>query len=78
MNNTKNQLKKQISHIELQLKRLQLNSNDSEIYDDLFNSLVLQKAVLKKQLENAAKNPLIEKAKKLIPHKEKLICDYFS
>ena len=76
--NNKNQLKKQISHIELQIKKLQLKSNDSEIYDDLYNSLVLKKAVLKKELENMSKNPLIEKAKRLIPHKEKLICDYFS
>lgn len=78
VNNNKNQLKKQISHIELQLKRLQLKSNNSDIYDDLYNSLVLKKAVLKKELENISKNPLIEKAKRLIPHKEKLICDYFS
>ena len=55
-----------------------MKSNDSEIYDDLLNSLILQKAVLKKRLENATKKPLIEKAKKLIPHKEKLICDYFN
>ena len=76
--NNKNQLKKQIFQTELQLKKLQMQSNDSEIYDDLYNSLVLKKAVLKKQLEDLSKNPLIEKAKRLIPHKEKLICDYFS
>ena len=76
--NNKNQLKKQIGQIELQIKRLQAKSNNSEIYDDLYNSLVLRKAVLKKELKDMSKNPLIERVKKLVPHKEKLICDYFS
>jgi hypothetical protein len=76
--NNKNQLKKQIGQVELQIKRLQAKSNNSEIYDDLYNSLILKKAVLKKELKDLSKNPLIERVKKLIPHKEKLICDYFS
>ena len=39
---------------------------------------MLQKAILKKELENLEKNPLVEKIKRLIPKKEKLICDYFN
>ena len=76
--NNKEQLKKQIHQTELQIKRLQLNSNNSDICEDLFNSLILKKAVMKKQLENLEKNPIIENVKRLIPRKEKLICDYFS
>ena len=76
--NSKEQLKKQINHIELQIKRLQAHSNGTDICEDLYNSLILQKAVLKKQLENLNKNPLVESVKRLVPHKEKLICDYFS
>ena len=76
--NQKENLKKQIIQTELQIKKLQLKSNDTEIHEDLCNSLILKKAVLKKDLENLEKNPLIERIKKLVPHKEKLICDYFS
>lgn len=76
--NDKQLLKKQIQQIELQLKKLDLHSSDTEVCCDLCNSLVLQKAVMKKQLEDLEKNPLIEKFKQLIPRKEKLICDYFN
>lgn len=74
----KTQLKKRISQIELQIKKLNTHASTSEVCEDLYNSLILQKAILKKELENLEKNPLLEKVKKLIPHKEKLICDYFS
>ena len=76
--NNKNQLKKKIHQSELQIKRLQNHANNTSVCEDLYNSLILQKAVLKKQLEELEKNPLLEKVKKLIPRKEKLICDYFS
>ena len=76
--NNKNLLKKQIEQTELQIKRLLAHSNESEVCEDLFNSLILKKAVLKKQLQNLEKNPLIEGIKKIVPRKEKLICDYFS
>ncbi len=76
--NNKNQLKKRIAQTELQIKKLNIHSSTSEVCEDLYNSLILQKAVLKKQLEESEKNPLIEKIKKLVPRKEKLICDYFS
>lgn len=76
--NDKQLLKKQIQQIELQLKKLDLHSSDTEVCCDLYNSLILQKAVMKKQVEDLEKNPLIEKFKQLIPRKEKLICDYFN
>lgn len=72
------QLKKKIQQTELQIKKLNLHSSESEICEDLYNSLILQKAILKKQLADLEKNPFVEKIKSFIPHKEKLICDYFN
>lgn len=74
----KQQLKKRIAMTELKLKQLSQHSSTSEICEDLYNSLILEKAVLKKQLENLGKNKVVEKLKTLIPRKEKLICDYFN
>ena len=78
MMNNKQQIEKNIKQIELQLKKLTLTSSGSEVCEDLQNSLILKKAILKKELEDLARNPLIEGFKKLIPRKEKLICDYFN
>ncbi len=74
----KQQIKKRIAMTELKLKQLSQHSSTSEICEDLYNSLILEKAVLKKQLENLEKNKVVEKFKKLIPRREKLICDYFN
>lgn len=76
--NNKLQLKKRIAQTELQIKKLDLHASSSEVCEDLYNSLILQKAIMKKQLEELEKNPVIEKFKKLLPRKEKLICDYFN
>ncbi len=74
----KQQLKKRISLTELKLKQLSQHGSASEICEDLYNSLILEKAVLNKQLENLEKNKLLEKLKNLIPRRKKLICDYFN
>lgn len=76
--NNKQQLQKRIQQIELQIKKLDLQASESDVCADLYNSLILQKAVMKKQLEELSKNVVVERFKKLIPHKEKLICDYFN
>ncbi len=76
--NNKDLLKKQIHQTELQIKRLLAGSNKTDVCEDLYNSLILKKAVLKKQLKDLEKNPLLESIKKIVPRKEKLICDYFS
>ena len=75
--NNKQQLEKRINQTELQIKKLAMQASGNEVCEDLYNSLILQKAILKKQLEEASKNPIIESVKKLVPHREKLICDYF-
>ena len=74
----KQQLKKRIQQAELQIKKLNMHTTDSEVCEDLYNSLILQKAVMKKELQDLEKNPFIEKIKSMIPRKEKLICDYFN
>lgn len=76
--NNKLRLKKQIQQIEMQIKKINLCSNGNEVCEDLYNSLLIKKAVIKKQLDELEKNPILEKIKSLIPRKEKLICDYFN
>lgn len=76
--NEKQLLKKRILQIELQLKKLTQCDSSNEVCVGLQNSLILQKAILKKELENLYKNPIVEKIKKIVPRKEKLICDYFN
>lgn len=73
----KKQIKKQILQKELQIKQIHLHQNSSEVCAQLYNSLILEKAVLKKELENLEKNPIIENVKRLFTSKEKRICDYF-
>ena len=74
--NEKQQLKKQIQQKELQIKKLSLHLSSSDVCNELYNTLILEKAVLKKELESLNKNPIIENIKKAF-RKEKLICDYF-
>lgn len=78
MMSNKQQIKKRIQQTELQIKKLDMHTSKSEVCEDLYNSLILQKAVLKKELEDLSKNPIVEKIKKIIPRREKLICDYFN
>ena len=75
--NNKQRIEKQIKHIELQLARLNQQSCKNEVCDDLSNSLILQKAILKKELQDLSKNKIVEKVKRIFSKREKLICDYF-
>lgn len=76
--NNKDLLKKQIQLKELQIKKLQLHQTCSDVCSQLYNTLVLEKAILKKELNELNKNPFVEAIKRKIGKKEKLICDYFS
>ena len=60
----KNQLKKQILQKELQIKKLHLHQSSTEFCNQLYNTLILEKAILKKELENLEKNCILEKIKK--------------
>lgn len=75
--NNKQQIKKRIQQKELQIKKLHLHQESSDVCNQLYNTLILEKAILKKELEDMDKNPIIESVKRIIPRKEKLICDYF-
>ena len=75
--NNKEYIKKQIQQKELQIKKLHLHQNSSDVCNQLYNTLILEKAILKKELEELNKNPIIEGIKKTFSKREKLICDYF-
>ena len=70
-------LKKRIQQKELQIKKLHLHRSSSDVCNQLFNTLILEKAILKKELEDLEKNPVIEAVKQILPKRKKLICDYF-
>ncbi len=66
-----------IKEKEIQLAKLKLHIDKSSVCGDLYNKLVLEKAILKKELEDSQKSNVIDGIKKFIPHKKTLICDYF-
>ena len=66
-----------IKEKELQLAKLKLHVDKSVVCSDLYNKIVLEKAILKKELEESQKNNLVESFKNLLPRKKTLICDYF-
>lgn len=73
----KHQLKKQIVQKELQIKKLHLHQSSTDFCNQLYNTLILEKAVLKKELENLSKNSLIENIKRKLSPRKKFICDYW-
>ena len=66
-----------IKEKELQLAKLKEHIDKSSVCADLYNKVILEKAILKKQLDELKKNKLAEKVVRLFPHKKTLICDYF-
>ena len=75
--NVKKELIQSIREKEIQLAKLKEHIEKSSVCSDLFNKVVLEKAILKKELENSQKNKIFENIKNLIPRKKTLICDYF-
>ena len=73
----RNELIKSIKEKELQLKKLKEHIDKSSVCSELYNKVVLEKAILKKELENLNKNSLLDAVKNLFPRKKTLICDYF-
>lgn len=73
----KKELIKSIKEKEIQLAKLKEHVDKSTVCSDLYNKVVLEKAILKKELENLGKNKLVESMKSLLPRKKVLICDYF-
>ena len=75
--NKKQQLQKQIQHKELQIKKLHLHQSSNDVCNQLYNTLILEKAVLKHELKELEKNIIVETIKNIIPRREKRIRDYF-
>ena len=75
--NVKKELIQSIREKEIQLAKLKEHIEKSSVCSDLYNKVVLEKAILKKELENSQKNKIFENIKNLIPRKKTLICDYF-
>lgn len=73
----KRELISSIQEKELQLAKLKEHINKSKICSDLYDKLLLEKAILKKQLQNLQNDTLVNRIKHLLPRQEKLICDYF-
>ena len=73
----KKELLLSIKEKELQLAKLKPHVDKSSVCAELYNKVVLEKAILKKELEDSSKNAIIEGIKNLIPRKKALICDYF-
>lgn len=74
--NVKKELIQSIREKEIQLAKLKEHIEKSSVCSDLYNKVVLEKAILKKELENSQKNKIFENIKNLIPRKKTLICDY--
>ena len=68
----------QIAKKRVQLEKLAAHVDKSYICSQLYNKVVIEKAILKKQLDDLSKNKLAEKVIRLFPRKKTLICDYFN
>lgn len=75
--NVKDKLTISIREKELQLSKLKEHIDKSEVCSDLYNKMLIEKAVLKKQLDDLQNKSIVNRIKHLLPKREKLICDYF-
>lgn len=71
------ELKKSIKEKGLQLEKLGTHVDNSDVCSDLYNKVVLEKAMLTKELEDLQNSGVLNSIKKLVPRKKTLICDYF-
>lgn len=73
----KKHLQQNIAEKESQIQKFKLRLKSSDLCESLYNKAILEKAVLKKELEDLDKNKFVESIKKLLPKKKERICDYF-
>ena len=71
------ELTRLIKEKEIQLAKLKEHIDKSSICSDLYNKVVLEKAILKKELEDSKKNKIVISLRNFLPRKKTLICDYF-
>ena len=72
----KRALIKSIKEKEVQLSKLKAHVDKSSVCSDLYNKVVLEKAILKKQLEELEQNSFVKRIRSMIPRKKTLIYDY--
>ena len=70
-------LQNSIKEKKLQLEKLKYHINKSSICSDLYNKVILEKAILNKELQDLESDNILNKIKSLVPRKKVLICDYF-
>lgn len=74
----KEELLKKIKEKEYQIEMFRKRIQTSDLCAELYDKAILEKAILKKELEEYDNNKLLQMVKKFIPKtKKKLICDYF-
>ena len=73
----KRELISSIKQKELQLSKLREHIDKSDVCSDLYNKVLIEKAILTKQLEDLQNRSLVSRIKHLLPRQEKLICYYF-
>ena len=72
----KKDLKQAIKEKEKQLAKLKLHVDKSETCSSIYNKVVLEKAIMKKELEDLEKDNIVDKVKDVFRKKD-LICDKF-
>ena len=70
-------IKSNIKEKEIQLSKLKCHVDKSTVCSDLYNKVVLEKAILNKELQDIESDGIFIKIKNLMPRKRTLICDYF-
>lgn len=73
----KNKLLQSIKEKEIQLAKLESHVDKSSVCSDLYNKLVLEKAILKKELADIGRNKFLDNVRSIFPKKKIFICDYF-
>ena len=73
----KKHLQQHIEEKESQIQQFNLRLKSSDLCESLYNKAILEKAILKKELEELDKNKFVESIKKILPRKKERICDYF-
>ncbi len=73
----KEKLKQSIREKENQMRKLAPLVDKNPICSDLFNKVLIEKAVLRKQLEDLNNDTFFGRVKRFLPKNQTLICDYF-
>lgn len=80
MNKSKADLEESIQSLTYKIKQLKHEEKKSETTSNLYNRLLIERAVLRQELQYAPKTGFLDfiKRKIRVVKKEKLICDYFN